>query len=437
MKRKASFDCDRPDDDRVLDNNLARLPSTVVGKIIGSLPVADALSARGVCKPYSRCKPQWSTLKLKHPSTFKVAKIKKVAVASSIRKLVLQFSFNPKTYVDITGFTALHTLVLQHCEYRFFAKAVSSIANLKNLDLDRCLILSESFTLLTGLPLESLAIEPSQGVCDTGLSCIGKITTLKSLSLPSCDKCTDAGVAHLVQLENLEHLNFRYCSAITDKGALSISKLAKLSWLDIQLSSITAAGVAHLAQLKGLTHLNASMCTELAGASGCQVLGEITSLKHLNLGWGLEVYDQGMVHLQKLCELEYLDLSSCEKFDDAAAAFLGAFEKMQRLCLFQTSITDAGLVFVGLLQSLVSLDVACTSITDVGLVHVGQLSRLEVLSMHECQVSDAGLVHLFGIKTLLEVDARACLGVTQQGCDALFAAIANPNLEIVNKEFLF
>lgn len=418
MKRKAPAD----------DNSLAWLPATVCGKVMGFLDVRDACNARGACKKYRTCKPQWHTLEIVHPTTSELAKIKTIAVKSALRKLALQFIFDPTTYVDITGFPALHTLVLQRCDYRFFAKAVPSLANLKNLELDRCQLSTACLMLLVGSALESLAIEPSWGVRDMGLSYIGQITTLKKLSLPSCDKATDAGLAHLVQLEDLEHFNFQYCPRITDQGALSISKLAKLRWLDVQLASITDQGAAHLAKLPCLTHLNASMCSHITTA-GCQHLGEMTALRNLNIGWGPEVSHASMVYLQRLRDLEHLDLNNCEEFTDEACVYLLGMQKMKHLSLFQTSIADAGLAHIGTLQSLLHLDVACTGITDAGLVHVGGLSQLQSLIIHECEVSDAGLVHLFGAKTLLDVDARACERITQQGCDALIHAIANPKFE--------
>jgi len=426
MKRKAQMDLCAKKKAKCTTSDLAKLPSSIVGKILGCLSVQDACRARGACSSYGECKPQLQAVYLKCTTQEALTKIKDTSVLSCLRELALNFNFDDDVNMVLSGFTGLQKLTLHQCNFKWFAEHVASLKNLKSLVLKSCWLTRNCVSLISTLSLECLDMVPSKFLCDQGLGAIAQMTSLKKLRLRSCSKCTDAGIAHLAALKNLEILNLQNASKMTDIGALSISQLKKLHTLNLQMAPISNAGLAHLAQLPGLTDLDLTMCDGI-NADGLQSLGERTTLKQLHLAWGTEVSPQGMACLNKLVKLEVLNLTNCKKFDDAAAAFLRFFVNLEHLLLFETDITDASLVHIGTLVHLKSLNLGLTTITAAGLAHLAGLVHLEELDVHGTKVSDASLVHLFGMKNLTKLEVS---GVTQEGAAALARAIRNPKLRI-------
>lgn len=403
-------------------DGLERIPSCVLGKILGSLCIKDAFQARCVCKAYRKCKPQWSVVELKKATNGTIANVKADSVPSCLLALVLQFNLDPDQFVDINGFSSLQTLVFHQCDFRPAANHVASIASLRHLTLDRVLISSECYIPLRALSLETLVITSSRSVCDQGLAHIAHIASLKSLTLPFGAQYTDLGIAHLVALKHLDHLDVQDGFLITDVGARSISLFTNVRYLTLRLAPISNAGLSHFAQLVSLMHLNVSACGKI-NALGLQSLGQRTILKHLNLGGCPKVCVEGIAHLQQLSDLEHLDVSHSKQFTDKACAYLACFKKLKHLNLFCTAITDTGLSHVRALTNLTHFLCGFTEITGAGLVHVSGLTRLELLDIRGCQVRDADLHHLFQIKTFCEVDVHNCKHISQRGVDALICAI--------------
>jgi Leucine-rich repeat (LRR) protein len=426
MKRKARMDLCAKKKAKCSTSDLAKFPSSIVGKILGSLSVQDACRARGACSSYGECKPQRRAAHLKFTTQEALARIQDTSVISCLRELTLDFNCDDDVHLVLSGFTGLQKLTFYQCDFKRFAEHVASLKNLKSVVLSSCLLTRNCFAVISTLSLECLDVVPSKFLSDQELGAIAQMTSLKQLRLRFCGNCTDAGIAHLTALKELEILDLRYAEKITDIGALSISRLTKLHTLNLQMVPISNAGLAHLAQLPGLTDLDLTMCTGI-NADGLQSLGERTTLKQLHLAWGAEVSPQGMAHLVKLVKLEVLNLTNCKKFNDAAAAFLRFFVNLEHLLLFETDITDASLLHIGTLVHLESLNLGATAITDAGLAHLAGLVHLEELNVHGTKVSEAGLVHLFGMKNLTKLEVS---GVTQEGAAALARAIRNPKLRI-------
>ena len=87
------------------------------------------------------------------------------------------------------------------------------------------------------------------------------------------------------------------------------------------------------------------------------------------------------------------------KLTDAGLVHLKGLTSLQNITL-PRRITDAGLVQIKDLTSLQSLNLFETKITDAGLVHLKGLTNLREFYLDETKITDKGLVHLKGLTNL-------------------------------------
>jgi hypothetical protein len=102
-------------------------------------------------------------------------------------------------------------------------------------------------------------------------------------------------------------------------------------------------------------------------ASDLRHLARLPHLRRIDL-YGTGVTDAGLKHLEKLTELEVLEVNG--------------------------KVTDAGLMYLRNLTELRELYLYGTDITDAGLEHLTRLKRLRVLDLTATDVSAAGLAEL-------------------------------------------
>lgn len=119
------------------------------------------------------------------------------------------------------------------------------------------------------------------------------------------------------------------------------------------------------------------------------ILG-LTNLKRLNLALTY-VSNRGIERLQKLEQLEDLNLYAAEFITDAATSYLRANKRLRRLNLRGTDVTDTSLEYLSALTGLKSLDISQTQISDVGLDHLASLAELEELNIGGIKISGVGL----------------------------------------------
>ncbi len=148
-----------------------------------------------------------------------------------------------------------------------------------------------------------------------------------------------------------------------------------------------AAAVAAVEKLGGTVHVIAQNTAEK----------EVSF--HLT---GKDVTDDGLVHLQQIPQIVWLNLRG-------------------------TKITDAGLKHLAHLQSLTRLHLEQTAITDAGLQHLLNLENLEYLNLYATQVTDAGIQPLQKLRKLKQLYLWRTQ-VTQQGAEQLQAQL--PDLVI-------
>jgi hypothetical protein len=111
--------------------------------------------------------------------------------------------------------------------------------NLRLLHLTNCAVVrNRDLQLLSrsGLRLHTLVIGDDANkpwVTNLGLSWIGKITTLTSLSLQDCTQVTNKGLAFLGQLSSLATLSLRGCARLTNQGLEALQSHTGLTSLNL------------------------------------------------------------------------------------------------------------------------------------------------------------------------------------------------------------
>jgi hypothetical protein len=137
------------------------------------------------------------------------------------------------------------------------------------------------------------------------------------------------------------------------------------------------------------------------------------------------ILDADLAHLQCFTELQSLKLHVYVK--GAGLVHLQGLTKLEYLELRHTNITDARLAHIQGLTKLTYLDLTRTKITDAGLVRLQGLTQLRDLRLGETKITDDGLLHLRGL-TQLENLWLWRSHVTDAGCNELQNAL--PNLRI-------
>lgn len=107
--------------------------------------------------------------------------------------------------------------------------------------------------------------------------------------------------------------------------------------------------------------------------------------------------------LQKLPNLQVVQLFHCPRITDDVMPFIVALPKLTYVQIAGTGITDRGLPDLLERPAITTLDVSDTAITDAGLATVAKLPSLLSLEFSNDAITDAGLESLREHKTLAAV----------------------------------
>jgi Leucine Rich repeat len=162
-------------------------------------------------------------------------------------------------------------------------------------------------------------------------------------------------------------------------------------------------------------------------------LARLPNLSRLRELWlhGETATDFGLVHIQGLTRLEYLEINwSADGVTDVGVACLKRLTNLKILTIQDTRMTDQGVAHLGKLSRLESLMIDRNPITDEGLAKLRSLTRLKYLhvggarveedkgvyikTFRSDEITDAGLVHLKGLTELRGLGIEGT-GVTDQG----------------------
>jgi len=194
-----------------------------------------------------------------------------------------------------------------------------------------------------------------------------------------------------------------------------------------------------LAETPGLIEINSTTISRAHTAGLLSGKGRLQKLRDLNAP---EVIIQNEIRVIRLLEdvwdpagdrpEDYAYVFKANEEHFAATAFeetvvkLSALTQLERLDLSECSITDKGLAQLRAIPGLRELLLCgCTELTDEGLAHLAALPHLASVDLSECSVSDTGLAHLWGLKELRVLTLEGCNNITQAGVVALKAALPN------------
>lgn len=159
---------------------------------------------------------------------------------------------------------------------------------------------------------------------------------------PMSDRDWDVLIA-IVRERGLTGINAR--QQMSDSVLARVAALGQVTRLDLDgCTRVTDAGLAHLERMPQLEDLNLSGWHSKITDSGLAVLRHLTKLRRFDMAWPQRVTDAGMANLQDCGELESVTLMGTRTGDGAIRA-LAAKPRLRRL-FAGTAVTDAGLALL-------------------------------------------------------------------------------------------
>jgi hypothetical protein len=214
----------------------------------------------------------------------------------------------------------------------------------------------------------------------------------------------EANYRELQDVSRLPSLKYLSCYGRAEGDITPLSDLVQLEALDLGDFWSTRASDELLKELAGLRRLR------MLSLRGNKWIGP-TSLTHLN----------------RIRNLEVLDLSDTA-VDDSAAAPLASLINLKHLRLNYTPVSNDGLQHIAGLKKLETLDLQYVSLSDEGMIHFRDLKSLKRVHLSLTLVSDQGLHHLHGLTNLeyLRLPPRA----TPAGVASLLRKLPNCRIEV-------
>ena len=170
----------------------------------------------------------------------------------------------------------------------------------------------------------------------------------------------------------------------------------------VQDNEVSLAQLAQLADLRMLL-----ITAERVRDRDLSALQRLKDLEQLQLSKAHHLTDAGVEEIVKNKNLRYLRIDH-SRITDKAVSILAGLPNLESLYLQHNAITSDALAQLRGLKKLTRLCLRDTEIDDLGMVHVASLVNLEVLAIDDCDISSAGLKHVFSLSKLrvLVVDHR-------------------------------
>ena len=258
--------------------------------------------------------------------------------------------------------------------------------------------------------LQELNLSMCKQLTDRAVLCLCQfLPQLVSLDLGGCSNLTDNALSSIERgLLNLQHLNLRSCRNLSDSGiALLCRQVTTLPGDDDEQGEhkMEIEQESEPTMNKGLTKLKS------LGLQDCQKLSD-DALKYVAAG---------------LPQLEKLNLSFCSGLSEFVLKYVADLRHLQRLNLRSCSnVTEFSLRFLAdaVLPELRHLDVSfCEKVNDAALGHVAQgMTRLHTLCLNSCSISDSGLLKVAQNCTQLQtLNVGQCTRIGDKSVQALAA----------------
>lgn len=269
--------------------------------------------------------------------------------------------------------------------------------------------------------VEHLYLDHSR-VSDRGLEALRSCRRLKTLTCHST-RVTSRGLRVVADLEALEELGIAN-TPVDDTIAETFSRIPQLRSLDV---SGTAIGDAALAKLIGFTALQALHLDDVRISAAC--LSQLLALPSLT-ELSLRRVARTLTSLERITSpqrLERLNLFAVSLQENAAAAFLGSLNRLERLDLEGCAFSRLCFETMAALPRLSELDLSRSNVDD---------SHCEVLKCGAYNYLDVSetMISSPGVATLL--DKRLWHGLNLSGTyvddDGLAAIAEQSKLEMLS-----
>jgi hypothetical protein len=201
-------------------------------------------------------------------------------------------------------------------------------------------------------------------ITDAGLKIIAESFSLTGLTFYNCTRVTSQGLRPLASQVGLQ--SFTCSDSKLDDDCFEMAKRwPKLRFLYIGSDNITDAGVLRFCQLPQAANL--------------------TSI----LLWSEHLTGASLRELSKLKSIDHLSLAS--QLNDDDMEFVASMKSLRFLYLFNNrKITDQGICKLNKLTDLEDLNLSCTGISDEGLMSLTALPKLRTILTKSTQVTAEG-----------------------------------------------
>ncbi|MBS0264200.1 MAG: hypothetical protein JSS02_19845, partial [Planctomycetes bacterium] len=245
-----------------------------------------------------------------------------------------------------------------------------------------------------------------QGLGDVAIRQLIGLPALRDLKIGECGT-TDDGALLLEQLTKLESLALSQEGRLTGAALRSIGKLTRLRSLSLPSFVATqsdgrmqfsADDVAELRDLRDLETL------DLTGHAVAAKDLDFPSLRHLRLGH--DSIDELVVRrIAQLPELRGLGIGS-SRIRDESLQTLSVLSKLEYLSVYSTALSGAGFVHLSQLERLQHVDLKCERLTDEALRHLAKiktLTRIDLNCSHGPRQEAEPQITIEGLQQLREL----------------------------------
>lgn len=388
----------------------------IIAKVLPKLQALDLTGSKNINGTGLKCleslKDHLEKLNLMFCSGIDSVNFQFLASLSKIKELNLfgLRNLNPQNGQFLKSMIELRKLIFANTGITdaFLANLNHLNKTLDTLDLTNCALTGEGLTHIRSFEqLSTLDLSYCQSLQDAYMISLQNLRTLKSVNLNRCDNLTgdclqnlsssvstllylncsglksvkDEQLSILSLMKNLESLDLSLNPSITGTGLQYIEPLTKLTSLNLSGNFLLEDhAVIHLSNLKGLRELSLNGCAKLS-SKALDYIQSLTSLKILKLSEVENLNDKDLEKLLPLRNnLEYLDLSNCEKLSSEAGKSIAKLDKLKHLSIAY-----------------------CYGITDTVLDTFKELKNLKTLDISGCRISNDAIIKLKKIRPDIQI----------------------------------